>query len=191
VKLKESAERNACWIESLENGWLFLIPATVEDGWLLSVGGSNLLESSRLIAPVIESVTAAKGEFPAYPRIANPLCDEHWLACGTAAMAFDPLCGDGTGNAAREAILAAAVIRAATEEEDAEGVRLHYHKRLLAGFQRHLEQCRPFYATGQSTAWWRAELEQIETGVEWCAKQIAECGEYRYQLREFDLVKLK
>ena len=28
-----------------------------------------------------------------------------WLACGTAAMGFDPICGDGTGYAVREGIL--------------------------------------------------------------------------------------
>ena len=33
VTLKENSDPARCWIESLEDGWLFLIP-----GWLLAVG---------------------------------------------------------------------------------------------------------------------------------------------------------
>ena len=61
----------------------------------------------------------------------DPLCDAGWLACGTAAMTFDPLCGDGTGNAVRESILAAAVIRAAAAGESSERLIAHYRCRLL------------------------------------------------------------
>ena len=38
------------------------------------------------------------------------MCGPGWLSCGTAALSFDPICGDGTGHAVREGILAAAVI---------------------------------------------------------------------------------
>jgi len=41
-----------------------------------------------------------------------------WLACGTAAVAFDPICGDGTAQAMREAILGCAVITAIGEGGD-------------------------------------------------------------------------
>lgn len=94
VTLKQNSDADACWIESLEDGWLFLAP-----GWLLSVGApaTTLLGQSRVVA------------FPAYARISSPLGAPGWLACGTAAMAFDPICGDGTANAIREAILSSAV----------------------------------------------------------------------------------
>ena len=83
-------------------------------GWLLAVGApaEALLAKSRVIAHEIAEMGASSGEFPAYARIASPLCAPGWLACGTAAMAFDPICGDGTAHAIREAILASAVIRA-------------------------------------------------------------------------------
>src|SRR5262249_11719418 len=51
VKLREHHDAEACWIESAEKGWLFLLPAGEETGWLLSVGGSaeSLLEMSALV----------------------------------------------------------------------------------------------------------------------------------------------
>jgi hypothetical protein len=115
VTLKEGSDPDACWIESLEDGWLFLAP-----GWLLAVGASaqRLLGASRMIAHQITGIGSGSSEFPAYARIASPLCAPGWLACGTAAMAFDPICGDGTAHAIREAILASAVIRAIAKDGD-------------------------------------------------------------------------
>ena len=75
----------------------------------------------------------------------SPLGANSWLACGTAAMAFDPICGDGTAHAIREAILAAAVIRALANGGPADELLAHYEARLTAGFHRHLTLCRQFY----------------------------------------------
>jgi hypothetical protein len=123
VNLKTTG-RSACWIESLEDGWLFLIPSDRGGAWLLAIGDTPecLLAQSRLIREEIEVASYAGAAFPAFPRIADPLCRPGWLACGTAALAFDPLCGDGTGNAIREAILASAVIRAAVKGADVDGL---------------------------------------------------------------------
>ncbi|MEI4884263.1 hypothetical protein, partial [Klebsiella pneumoniae] len=33
VELRDGIDASACWIESLERGWLFMLP-----GWLLAVG---------------------------------------------------------------------------------------------------------------------------------------------------------
>ena len=51
VRLREGVDRSACWVESLQNGWLFLIPDTPATGWLLAVGdlGEAPLGSSRLV----------------------------------------------------------------------------------------------------------------------------------------------
>ena len=94
---KDGSDPSACWIESLENGWLFLTP-----GWLLAVGA----EAGNIARPEPRGRVAnrhmwppALGAFPAYARITSPLGASGWLACGTAAMAFDPICGDGTAHA--------------------------------------------------------------------------------------------
>lgn len=184
VTLKDGVDRASCWIESLSDGWLFLVP-----GWLLAVGAptETLLAKSRVIAPEITQIGASSGEFPAYARIASPLCAPGWLACGTAAMAFDPICGDGTAHAVREAILASAVIRALAKGGPTDDLLSHYETRLTAGFQRHLVLCRQFYSTGASSPLWRDELAAIDRGIDWCRGALASHANYRYQLRGFEL----
>src|SRR5882724_363235 len=58
VKLKAGHDAHACWIESLENGWLFLLPIGEQSAWLLSVGSlfDELLAASRLVADQIVQV---------------------------------------------------------------------------------------------------------------------------------------
>jgi hypothetical protein len=202
ITLKTTSDPAACWIESLEEGWLFLAPeasimsrdregavAHTRSGWLLSVGGSasTLLGKSRVIAPEIAQMGATSGEFPSYARIASPLGAPLWLACGTAAMAFDPICGDGTAHAIREAILASAVIRALAAGGSTDHLLSHYQARLTAGFQRHLTLCRQFYLSGGRGTLWSSELEAIDHGVQWCNAALAGHAPFRYQLRGFEL----
>jgi len=189
VRLNDSSDPRACWIESLEDGWLFLIPNAPGTAWLLAVGNApnQLLAASRVIREEIADAQPAGGKFPAYPRIVSPLCAEGWLACGTAAMAFDPLCGDGTAHAIREAILASAVIRAAVNDD----VLAHYQARLTAGFRRHLALCQGFYTSGGDSPWWRQELDSIQQGIAWCDRRLATHGDFRYQLRDFELHPLR
>jgi hypothetical protein len=199
VQLKSNCARDACWIESLESGWLFLLPG-LTSAWLLSVGGpaDELLAHSRMVGAQIESVSPTAGEFPAYPRISDPLCGsgigdqlggDGWLACGSAAMAFDPICGDGAGNAIREAILASAVIRAIAKREECgqrDTLFVHFRTRLLAAFLKHLALCRHFYAAC-SGEWWAAELRRLDEGIAWCRGQLGGEPKFRYRLRGFEL----
>jgi hypothetical protein len=175
-------EPGTCWIESLPGGWLFLIPNSVNSGWLLSVGEADLAQS-RLIAPQIRETGTPAGEFAAFPRMMAPLCGPGWLSCGSAAMAFDPLCGDGTANAVREAILAAAVIQAVNAGGDSDALFRHYDARLMAGFQRHLAMSIAFYDSGSSGEWWQSELAALRKGLEWCG----EPREFHYRLNGFQL----
>jgi hypothetical protein len=170
------------WIESLPAGWLFLLP-----GWLLAVGGrvDELLAESRLIAGHISDRGAAGAIWPAHPRITTPLFGSGWLSCGTAAVGFDPICGDGTGYAVREGILAAAVVRA-LRDGNADALCTHYTSRVIAGFRRHLELCREYYRTGGCGGWWRTELEALDRGIAWCGPD----PEFRYRLNGFSLEPL-
>jgi hypothetical protein len=188
VSLKTGCEPDACWVESLDHGWLFLLPGAA-GAWLLSVGdpADALLERSRLIAEQITGSSGSAGSFPSHPRIADPLCQPGWLACGTAALGFDPLCGDGTGHAIREAILAAAVVRAGIEGADVDALVAHYRNRLVAGFRRHLEACREFYQAGRSGPWWDQELNSLDRGLEWCGRQLETAPRFRFRLSGFAL----
>jgi hypothetical protein len=184
ITLRDGVDPQACWIESLEDGWLFLTP-----GWLLAVGApvETLLSQSFVVVEQIAACGAARGTFPAYARIASPLCAPGWLACGTAAMAFDPICGDGTAQAIREAILASAVIRALAQGATPDDLLKHYEARLTAAFQRHLMLCRQFYQSGGTSPLWRRELEAIDSGIQWCGAALAGHESFRYQLRGLEL----
>jgi hypothetical protein len=193
VRMNDSAERDACWVESMETGWLFLLPLGDRRGTLISVGGKaeGQLERSRLIGHQVADLQGSQSAFPAYPRILSELCGIDWprgawLACGSAAMGFDPLCGEGAGNAAREAILGSAAIRANERGEAWEDLCDHYSSRLLGGFLRHLSVCRSFYASGHGGPWWDQELEMLDRGIEWVRSHAAHLG-HRYRLNGFDL----
>jgi 2-polyprenyl-6-methoxyphenol hydroxylase-like FAD-dependent oxidoreductase len=189
VALRDETDRSTCWIESLEEGWLFLIPNASESTWLLAVGAAleSLLARSRVIARRVNLLGGRSGEFVTCPRIVTPLCGDGWLACGTVAMAFDPICGDGTAQAIREAILAAAVVRGIAEGGDAPSLFSHYETRLTAAMGRHLALCAEFYRSGGTGPWWQAELESLAAGYRWCASKLAGAGEPRYRLRDFVL----
>ncbi len=189
IRLKQTTDCESCWIESLPDGWLFLLPCELGRGSLLAVGAAPdvLLGQSRLVAKQVQSCSAITTNFPAYPRIADRLCAPGWLLCGTAAMGFDPICGEGAGNAAREAILASAALRAIQSGADIQGVLHHYSSRLLAGFLRHLYNCKEFYLSGRNGPWWEAELEQLERGIEWTGAQLSELPRTSFQLVDFDL----
>lgn len=189
VVLRDEADAACCCIESLRDGWLFLIPNGSGDTWLLAIGGGpeELLASSKAIAPRVDLRDAASGAFATCPRVSTPLRGVNWLLCGTAALAFDPICGDGTAQAVREAILAAAVIRGIAEGGNRGHLLSHYETRLLAGMQRHLALCFPYYRSGGRGPWWQAEAEALTDGFRWCGSALQGAPEPRYRLSGFEL----
>src|ERR1700733_3971849 len=192
VQLKTDADRESCWAESLDDGWLFLFPVHGASACLISVGGPapSLIAQSRLIAAQVEAPNTTAAEFPAYPRILSELCGSGWLACGTAALAFDPLCGEGVANAVREAILASAVIRAAVQGSDVESLLAPYNSPLVSGFLRHLQVCQHYYRTGGTGPFWSSELQLLQLGIEWLSERLHPQPSPRYRLVGFELVSI-
>jgi hypothetical protein len=190
VRLKAASQSASCWIEALEAGWLFLVSGAGGTSWLLGVGDAldEALARSRLIAPLIAEVRGQSGSFDACPRMAEALHGEGWLLCGTAAVAFDPICGDGAAQAVREAILASAVIIGMVEGGDATQLLSHYQSMLTASMRRHLKLCADFYQNGGDGPWWDAELKALVEGHAWCSAKLASAAEPRYRLNGFRLV---
>ncbi len=191
VTLKESDDPNSCWIESLPDGWLFLIPNPNAATWLLGIGAplESQLAASRLIAPLVDITTARSAEFASCPRLLTPGCGDNWLACGSVAMGFDPICGDGTAQAMREAILASAVIGGIFNGMDKSALLSHYEMMLTASMRRHLALCADFYRIGGTGPWWQTELQSLMAGHAWCTARLAQAPEPQFQLNGFELLK--
>lgn len=192
VRLDAAARADSCWIESLPSGWLFLLPCAADHGWLLAVGGpaQSLLAESHLVVDQLAELGRAIGLFASHPRITDPLAGPGWLRCGSAALGFDPLCGDGVGHAAREAILGSAVIRSVAERGDVDSLILHYQARLIAGFRRHLGVCSGFYQAAQRGPWWDEQVNDTLLGLEWTSQRLGTVDAPRYRLKGFALEKL-
>jgi len=192
VELREEAEQDACWVEAVEEGWLFLLATGGGRGSLICVGGAveKLLTKSRLVRRHVKKRCGAPAELAAYPRTAVDLCGAGWLACGSAAMTFDPLCGEGVGNAAREAILACAVVRAIAGGGSEQDLLAEYSLRLRLGFLRHLENCREFYQRDGAGAFWASELNSIASGIAWTKEKLRGAVRPRFRLVGFELKRI-
>jgi len=192
VDLDRNAVRDCCWVEAVQDGWLFLLPAGDGRATLISAGFApeGLVEQSTLIAPLISNFDPdvdTPRSFPAFPQVLTSMSGPHWLACGSAAMTFDPLCGEGAGNAAREALLASAVIQAAAKGYAAESLLSHYSTRLMQGFLRHLQVCLPFYRSGGSGPFWTTETESLQRGILWTQERLRGHAPFVYRLVGYEL----
>ena len=192
ARFRNPAAATDCWIESLDAGWLFLIPTGADGaGWLLSVGAplDAAIAGSRHIIPRVTLDEARCETFDPAPRIAPRPVGSDWLACGSAAIAFDPICGDGTAQAVRGAILAAAVIGAMHDGGNAEALTGHYQAMLTAAMRRHLQLCEPFYRSGGDGRWWQQAHDALMHGHDWCTRRLSAAPAPRYVLRGYDLVE--
>lgn len=189
VRLLDPADADACWIESAAEGWLFLVPGADGTAWLLAVGGGceALLARSRLIGRRVQLLDPGQGGFDCSPRLVTPACGDGWLVCGATATGFDPICGDGTAQAVRTAILASAVVAGIAEGGDREALLKHYDLALTASLRRHLMLCAEFYRTGGYGPWWQGALDELHAGHRWCTSRLAHAGDPAYELQGFRL----
>jgi hypothetical protein len=190
VELLPGITQDVCWVESVTHGWLFLLTLRGGRATLIAVGDTlqSLLRSSRLVAHQINGIVEHKASVPAYPRLTDIFVDADRITCGSAAMSFDPLCGEGAGNAVREAFLAAAIIRASLLGRPREQLADHYTDRLKRGFLRHLQICLQFYSTGGESNFWKTEAASLRAGIEQLQESIAREPAVQFRLMDRDLV---
>ena len=190
VLLRHERDAHDCWIESLDAGWLFLIPCGARTGWLLSVGLplDEACDRSRHVAPRVIVTDEATAVFDPVPRLAAATSGADWIGCGSAAIAFDPIGGDGTAQTIRAAILAAAVVAGIASGGDRAALIAHYDALLLATMRRHLALCVPFYRAGGAGHWWRTAHDALIQGHETCTHRLSAMPAPRYLLHDFDLV---
>ena len=111
VRIASSADRRVCWIETASEGWVFLVPAGGDLGLVQVMVPrrpadpdatlARLLTQSVHVGSRLQAVAQPAMLFRASPQLLEPVCGEGWIAVGEAAVAFDPLSGDGAGCAVR------------------------------------------------------------------------------------------
>ncbi len=165
VKLRKESE--TCWTETTKNAWFFLAPSTKKTGVLqimLPKPNSNfkeLIEETIFIKDQIESyyITA---KFKAFPQISFPLYGKNWSSLGEAAMCFDPLCGDGTGYAIKEALLTTAIISSIAKGIPFEDCLNHYKYRLCKTFIVHIQNSLEYYMKAFTSSIWQLEIQSMK-----------------------------
>jgi len=164
-------------VESLPDGWAWM--AKLSDGrcyWqvTLDIASTNLPARDALpawCASMRETSLARKffgrhnGEARVYARSSSAvLCDEtggaNWLRVGDAAMAVDPLSGNGIFQSLSSALQAPAVINTLLAHPNRAALALQFHQRRISElFLRFARIGRDFYALEQQwpdRPFWRA-----------------------------------
>jgi flavin-dependent dehydrogenase len=107
------------------------------------------------------------------PALADPISSGKRLSVGDAALALDPLRGDGIGFALRGALLAQAVLA-------------RIDARLRRAFVSHVRGCREHYKAARNAEIWRhevAEMDMVATGGSTAARK-----ELAFRMQGRDLV---
>ena len=83
---------------------------------------------------------------------------------GSRAMKYDPLCGDGTGQGIKSAILAIGACNSETKLGN-DTVRMHMRNRMSGTFCAHLRNCISYYQTIESSIAWQSDIEKMQHGL--------------------------
>lgn len=119
------------------------------------------------------------------PRLAEPVTGEHLLRIGDAALALDPLRGDGAGFALRGALLAQSVVAAVDDSGECMAVFNHYQRRLRDVFVSHLRGCSSHYRAARNCGIWRHDILAMDRLA---ARMQPADGDYEFRLTDRDLV---
>jgi flavin-dependent dehydrogenase len=202
VTLTSANHHNACWMETISDGWIFFAPIDNQQALIQCMVPNiikeplpiltNLLEETDFIKTFIDKITTHPTIFAAYPQLLTPLCGNGWIAVGDAALSFDPISGDGTGYALRTAILATSVINSINNSNlNIKECLNHYNLRLNRTFFQHLEQCIKYYSSIFNSPEWKIEIELMKSSLENHKDIQLIFDEFAYNLQDFQLVPKK
>lgn len=169
--LAVEAERSLV-LEFVPDGWVFWMPTGARRGivqWMLpdSAGGDDLCAELWRTTKFIRKWAVPQGAWitralPSSARIGQGLMSRDAARCGSAAMRFDPISGDGIGASLRSSILACAAVRYMAEQPgDVSLVSRHYESRMLRAFRDHIASCSQYYSAAGLSRRWGHERQTI------------------------------
>jgi flavin-dependent dehydrogenase len=199
--LRDPALAGRCVFEAVPQGWLFA--AAVDRSQVtvqLMLPAPHGSPAAVLHEAVAASVFARETLLTIDPEVstwdAAPAFDDPWptprtIRVGDAVMAFDPICGDGTGHAIRGALLAAAAVDATERGGDAAGVRRHYVARLRLAWAGHLRTCCRVYASLDAGGLWTGEIARMSGVLSTSAAWVPAAEALRFRLLGSRLVSVR
>jgi 2-polyprenyl-6-methoxyphenol hydroxylase-like FAD-dependent oxidoreductase len=198
VRLSAETDASLATIESLDEGWLFLLPLGGRRAALQAIvpekptdhraSLSELLASSHLVTRFVAAIESESRVAACAPQARVATARSGWVAAGDAAVAFDPICGDGTGQAVRSGLLAAAVIEAILRGDREADCLAHYRARLAFAFHTHLTTVASFYQSSRSPRIWQGEVLATAVALESITRQRSNEAPPRYHLERFRLL---
>ena len=200
VTLHDDGDSTTSFIEATPGGWLFLAPVARGRAVLQAVVPEKpadvvqttraLLDPTKQIKRIVKDLADAAFTVECAPKKLDRMDGPNWLATGTAACSYDPLCGDGTGYAIRAAILAAAVLDGIDRETKKESLLTYYKLRLTYAFYTHLRSCLSLYSSASFNHIWRRELSMMEDGLGKVEQELSNMSTTQYQLNGFELLAM-
>jgi len=201
ASLAEPCAPEGCWMETVRGGWIFLAPAEVGQGVLQAMVPAwpedpestlrRMLAEARLIRGRVGALAGPVTVLPAAPECSDPLLGAGWIAVGDAAIALDPVSGDGTGHGLRGAVLAASTLDAVASGRLDRSCLGHYHARLVEALRVHLQRCLAYYSAASFSPTWQGERAAIAQALQAMAGSPGAPVQLRYALRGSQLVPLR
>jgi hypothetical protein len=176
IALALGADPATCWMEGTAGGWVFLAPIDVRRAILQATlpeppsgdpagALAAIVASTDHISRLVEAPESDVHVHCTAPELRRPLCGPRWLAIGHAAMSLDPVCGDGTAQALRSGVLAAAIIATCEEGGDRHALIEHYDRRVARTFAAHLAACAQLYDPAVFGEGWEREIAVLREGA--------------------------
>jgi hypothetical protein len=176
VGLSSAAEADTCWIEAGARGWVFLAPLGPRRGVVQAAlpqapenndatALAEIVGAMPRIAALVAEIESPVQVHRIAPAVRHPLAGDNWMALGSTAMTLDPICGDGTGQALRSGLLAAATVTAVADGGDRRALVAHFTRRLLRSFGAHLAACSRFYDPALFGPSWQGEIAETQAAA--------------------------
>ncbi len=199
VALHPGADTEAMTVAAGAAGWSSLIPTGPTAAYLFAFGvGATVAGDAWFEELVAETVRAEIADFigpaailDAAPRLHTaPWRDRDRILVGTAAIAWDPLSGDGVGVGIRTAHMAAVAADDAVSRDEPEPLKTFYADRLARAMHAHLEALLTLYAKTPFAKRWTAELVAMRGMADALRVRLERAEARQYAISEGNLSPL-
>jgi len=145
---------NCCQMIQMENAWCFILPVSKQTSCLQIMHLPDDEQSWETAIEIMRKHTGlvlkdeqapSKTTFAAYPRFIKKSFDNKEIAISQSLARYDPIGGDGTGNALRSAVWTSRIIINDAEKNNAKEFLQAYQAAISKHFSEHLRVCAEFY----------------------------------------------